>query len=213
MSEYVGPIVTVDSALLRVRGGELQVLLHERPKEPFAGKLALPGVYVQVGETMDQAARRALAVKCGVVLPDTTVVRTVDVYDAIDRDPRGHALSIITVTFTDQTERELSPGARWAPLVAANGLALAFDHDAILDELHRWVSARMWSDQQVLAGLLGSEPLTTANIRRALAAVSEPGATTNMVARLARGGMIAPSAGETVRHDGPGRPSKVWVWA
>src|SRR5438445_3734301 len=54
------------AAVLQVRDGRLQVLLWQRGKEPFAGAWALPGGYLEPGETLEQSIRRHLAVKVDV---------------------------------------------------------------------------------------------------------------------------------------------------
>jgi ADP-ribose pyrophosphatase YjhB (NUDIX family) len=54
------------AVVLQVRGGELQVLLWQRAHEPFAGSWALPGGYLEPGETLEESIRRQLAEKVDV---------------------------------------------------------------------------------------------------------------------------------------------------
>lgn len=53
-------------AVLRVRGRRLQVLLWRRAREPFLGAWALPGGYLDPGETLEASIRRHLAAKVDV---------------------------------------------------------------------------------------------------------------------------------------------------
>jgi len=54
------------AVVLQVREGRLQVLLWQRAREPFLGAWALPGGYVDPGETLEASIRRHLAVKVDV---------------------------------------------------------------------------------------------------------------------------------------------------
>src|SRR5260221_14709039 len=54
------------AVVLQVRDGVLQVLLWERAREPFAGRWALPGGYLETGETLESSIRRHLAEKVDV---------------------------------------------------------------------------------------------------------------------------------------------------
>src|SRR5204863_6848585 len=54
------------AVVLQVRGGDLQVLLWQRAQEPFAGSWALPGGYLEPGETLERSIRRHLAEKVDV---------------------------------------------------------------------------------------------------------------------------------------------------
>jgi len=54
------------AVVLQVRAGELQVLLWERAREPFLGAWALPGGYLDYGETLEDSIRRHLATKVDV---------------------------------------------------------------------------------------------------------------------------------------------------
>src|SRR5213083_2736650 len=54
------------AVVLQVRDDRLQVLLWERARDPFAGAWALPGGYLEPGETLEQSIRRHLAEKVDV---------------------------------------------------------------------------------------------------------------------------------------------------
>jgi ADP-ribose pyrophosphatase YjhB (NUDIX family) len=54
------------AVVLAVRGGRLRVLLWQHAKGPFEGSWALPGGYLQLGETLEQSIRRHLAAKVDV---------------------------------------------------------------------------------------------------------------------------------------------------
>lgn len=54
------------AVVLRVRDDTLGVLLWERGREPFAGRWALPGGYLEPGETLERSIRRHLAAKVDV---------------------------------------------------------------------------------------------------------------------------------------------------
>ena len=65
--EYPRPSLTVDCVVFGLDDENLKVLLIERDLEPFKGKWALPGGFVRVDETLDEAARRELREETGVV--------------------------------------------------------------------------------------------------------------------------------------------------
>ncbi|RSN59609.1 DNA hydrolase [Streptomyces sp. WAC 04229] len=132
--------VQMTADVICVRGGE--VLLIERGWPPYAGHLALPGGYVDAGETSRTAAARELREETGVDVAEEDLV-LIGVYDRPDRDPRGRFVSVAYMT-TVQTDTIARPGddaaaVQWTPLAAPRvGLALAFDHSQIVaDALHR----------------------------------------------------------------------------
>ncbi len=59
-SRYERPSVTVDLAIFTLKDRELHVLLVKRRNWPFEGHWALPGGFVEMHESLDQAARREL---------------------------------------------------------------------------------------------------------------------------------------------------------
>ena len=62
---YPRPSLTADCVVFGLDQKDLKVLLIERDREPFAGKWALPGGFVDEDETPEEAARRELAEETG----------------------------------------------------------------------------------------------------------------------------------------------------
>ena len=58
--------ITVDTVILTIKNNALQVLLIKRLREPFIDKWAIPGGYVRMSETLEQAAVRILKEKTNV---------------------------------------------------------------------------------------------------------------------------------------------------
>ena len=81
------PALTVD---VIVREGK-KVLLVRRKNEPFKGKWALVGGFVEYGEKVEEAAKRECKEETGL---EIELERLVGVYSDPDRDPRGHVVSI-----------------------------------------------------------------------------------------------------------------------
>ena len=90
--EYPRPMVTVDIFLLRIFRDELQVLLVQRAHEPFKGCWALPGGYVDEGESLETAACRELLEETGL---SDIVLSQMGAFGDPGRDPRGHTITIV----------------------------------------------------------------------------------------------------------------------
>src|SRR6266436_8106222 len=89
--QYPRAALTVDCVVFGYDEGELKVLLIQRALEPFKGKWALPGGFVHVDETLDEAARRELAEEAG--LKDV-FLEQLYTFGAVDRDPRERVVSV-----------------------------------------------------------------------------------------------------------------------
>ncbi|MFB7649328.1 NUDIX domain-containing protein [Streptomyces sp. NPDC056084] len=114
-----------------VRDGK--VLVVERRWPPHEGALALPGGYVDAGETAIAAAVRELKEETGIAVSEADL-ELVGFYDAPGRDPRGRFVSVVfAVTVpvgTQATAGDDAAAVRWqAP---GPGLRLAFDHSQIV---------------------------------------------------------------------------------
>jgi len=126
------PLLTVDCVVFNPRG---EVLLVERKNEPFKGRLALPGGFVDVGETVEDACRRELMEETGVKAGRLTLV---GVYSDPKRDPRGHTASVVFLTRVRSSKVEPGDDAAAAHWVADwRTLPLAFDHAKILADATR----------------------------------------------------------------------------
>src|SRR5258705_7256203 len=86
------PALTVDCVVIDARG---RLLLIRRGHPPFKGKYALPGGFVDVGETVEDACRRELMEETGV---RAGKLRLLGVYSDPRRDPRGHTSSVAFLT-------------------------------------------------------------------------------------------------------------------
>jgi len=60
MKDYPKPSVTVDIVIFTIKDKDLKVLLVKRGIEPFKGKWAIPGGFVHLNESLEEAAEREL---------------------------------------------------------------------------------------------------------------------------------------------------------
>jgi 8-oxo-dGTP diphosphatase len=126
-------MVTVDAVVFRKNGSNTEVLLIKRGHFPFAGMWALPGGFVDMHETLEEAVVRELEEETGL---KNVPLEQLHAYSDIHRDPRGRNISITFYGSTDLQHSEVSGGddaaeARW---FAADSLPeLAFDHHKVIE--------------------------------------------------------------------------------
>lgn len=127
MSKPVTPLLTVDCVALDDRG---RVLLIRRGHPPFEGLYALPGGFVDVGETVENACRRELLEETGVKAGKLTLI---GIYSDPGRDPRGHTASAAFLTRVRAAKATAGDDAAAVDWVEAwRRVKLAFDHKTIL---------------------------------------------------------------------------------
>jgi 8-oxo-dGTP diphosphatase len=131
------PPLTVDCVVFDPAG---RLLLIRRKNPPFQGQYALPGGFVDYGETTEHAAARELAEETRLA---ATSVALVGVYSDPQRDPRGHVVSVAYRIDTAGHDPEAGDDAAAAEFVADwADLDLAFDHRCIVADAVRQRPAR-----------------------------------------------------------------------
>lgn len=120
------PVLTVD-AIIEINGG---IILIKR-KNPPPG-WAIPGGFVDYGETLEDAATREAKEETGL---DIQLVRQFHTYSAPGRDPRHHTVSTIFIAKADGIPKA-GDDAKEVGIFTNNTLPenLAFDHRQILED-------------------------------------------------------------------------------
>src|SRR4051794_35060492 len=90
--EYPRPAVTVDQAIFAIDDDGLKVLLIKRKHEPFAGRWALPGGFLEIDEAIEDGARRELREETD--LSSAGPISFLGVYGDPGRDPRVRTISL-----------------------------------------------------------------------------------------------------------------------
>jgi 8-oxo-dGTP diphosphatase len=127
MAKPVTPLLTADCVVV---DGEGRLLLIRRGRPPFEGKYALPGGFVDVGESVEDACRRELLEETGV---KAAKLRLVGVYSAPDRDPRGHTVTCAYLTRVRKAVATAGDDAASVEWVDGwRRLDFAFDHKIIV---------------------------------------------------------------------------------
>lgn len=138
MKDYPRPALTVDCVII---DGD-RVLLIKRGKEPFAGRWALPGGFVNRDETVEQAAARELQEETGLRLiagPRAADLKLVEVFSRPGRDPRGWVVATAFVAQLDDVDWSIQVKVNddavdfmWTEIERIDRGELAFDHGEIL---------------------------------------------------------------------------------
>lgn len=127
MSLPLTPALSADCVVVDRDG---RILLVRRGHPPFQGMLALPGGFVEIGETVEAGARRELKEETGLTAGD---LRLVGVYSDPKRDPRGHACSVVFLARVEHAEPTAGDDAASAAWVGDwTREDLAFDHRKII---------------------------------------------------------------------------------
>ena len=130
--DYPRPAVTVDTAIFTRQDGTWRILLVQRGHDPFAGRWALPGGFVDEDEDLADAAARELKEEtCAEGVP----LVQCGAYGTPGRDPRGHTITVVYAAALDAVPAGVraaddAADAQWFPVDDLP--ALAFDHDQII---------------------------------------------------------------------------------
>ncbi len=131
--KYPRPALTVDAIVMAENKGLKYLLLIQRKNPPFKNCWALPGGFVDMNETLEEAVARELKEETGLACFNLQQFKS---YSAINRDPRGRTVSVV---FWESLSGlpEIKGGddaneAHWFPFSELP--VLAFDHQQIVDD-------------------------------------------------------------------------------
>lgn len=136
-NEYEKPSVAVDLLVFTVKDDRLKIVLVRRNEHPFKDMLSLPGVFVGINETLDEAAARGAREEAGLA---DIYFEQLYTWGDIDRDPRMRIISVSYLSLTPSEKLTLSAGSRTSSAelydveeLLASDEELAFDHRKIIE--------------------------------------------------------------------------------
>jgi 8-oxo-dGTP diphosphatase len=126
------PLLTVDAVILLNKRKDLVLIRRKNP--PFQGELALPGGFVDIGETVEEACIREAYEETNIKIE---LIKLIGVFSKPNRDPRGHTVSIafLCEPYTKNEKLKAKDDAaalEIVPLSKISSLKLAFDHLEII---------------------------------------------------------------------------------
>ena len=123
------PLLTVD-IIIEIEGRPRSIVLVRRKNPPHGW--ALPGGFVDYGETVEEAAFREAREETGL---EVRLIRQFHVYSKPDRDPRGHMISVVFIAKAGGEPRG-GDDAKLAEIFSIDNLPedIVFDHRAIIDD-------------------------------------------------------------------------------
>ncbi|MDN5757351.1 MAG: NUDIX hydrolase [Tomitella sp.] len=207
--------VSVDVVALRFdnpEAGRLRFAAAPRRREPYTGRLALPGVLLHAGERLQNAARRGVGTKLGI--PDDAIVDTgqLAVFDEPSRDPRGPTLSVAMWAVIGSADYVPTDDIDVHWLAFEDVGTLAFDHNRMVAHGQSILGEQLlWRHDAFTRAIMGPAfPATYAVAVTAALTGARPDAgnlnrTLKSLPGLAR-------TDERMQVRATGRPSVVWKW-
>ena len=136
--EYENPALTVDAVVTRYENSEIEAIMIKRKYDPWKGRLAFPGGFVEIGENPEDAVLRELKEETSVSGHNPTLFA---VHGDPRRDPRQH---IVTIFYSIEVDENVVPlggddaaEAMWMPLEKLEQDHVAGDHYDIIKKLRR----------------------------------------------------------------------------
>lgn len=174
-SDFDRPSVATDIVVLTIGDNKrLSLLLVERGEHPYKGSFALPGVFVGIKESVDNAAKRALREEAG--LENIPLVQ-IGTFGEVDRDPRMRVISVAYMAFVPSGrldkcrpgEKECGVGVH--EINDALYKNLAFDHADIVRTALTRLRNRLDYTDEALDFVEDQEAFTIRELRQVYEAV------------------------------------------
>lgn len=201
-----GAAHAVLAAVLQVRDGQLQALLWQRAREPFAGSWALPGGALAADETLEQSVRRHLAEKVDV--RELSHLEQLETRSDPHRNPARRELATGYLGLVPSgSDSRMPEDTHWHPLDELP--ELAYDHEEILLGARERLRAKL--SYTNLGFALAPPNFTLAELRDLYAAaLGHPVSATNLQRVLLRRELLE-ETGERRRYgSGGGRPAAIY---
>jgi 8-oxo-dGTP diphosphatase len=194
------------AVVLQVRDGALRVLLWERGLDPFLGHWALPGGYLEPGETLEQSIRRHLAAKVDV--RELSHLEQLDTRSEPERVPGEWQLATSYLGLVPSDADPGLPGdTAWHPVDRLP--PTAFDHGAIVLAGRERLRAKLSYTNAGFA--LAPETFTISQLRDLYAAaLGHDVSATNLQRVLVRRDVIEPTGGRREPGRSGGRPASLF---
>ncbi len=123
------PSLTVDAVITDENS---KIILIKRKNSPFRGSWALPGGFVEYGETVEEAVLREVKEETGIVIE---ILGLLGVYSDPGRDPRGHTITVCFLALKKDGNLKADTDAQDVSSFTLKEILkmdLAFDHHEIL---------------------------------------------------------------------------------
>jgi 8-oxo-dGTP diphosphatase len=201
-----GAAHAVLAAVLQVRDGQLQALLWQRAREPFAGRWALPGGALAEDETLEESLRRHLAEKVDV--RELSHLEQLETRSDPHRNPARRELATGYLGLVPNgLDPKVPEDTQWHPLDELP--ELAYDHEEILGGARERLRAKL--SYTNLGFALAPPSFTLAELRDLYAAaLGHPVSATNLQRVLLRRELLE-ETGERRRYgSGGGRPAAIY---
>ena len=139
--QYKKMSVAADLLILTIEEDRLKVLMTRRSEYPFKDHWALPGVFVRMEETLEEAAVRGLREEVNL---EDIYLEQLYTFGEVDRDPRLRVISVTYMALTAPEKLDFKAGSRVSEVkllpvedIIRGEIETAFDHREIINYA-RW---------------------------------------------------------------------------
>jgi ADP-ribose pyrophosphatase YjhB (NUDIX family) len=194
------------AVVFQVRARSLQVLLWRRARDPFVGRWALPGGFLEPGETLEESLRRHLAAKVDV--RELAHLEQLETKSDPERNPRGWELATAYLGLVpSDLDPEVPADTAWRAV--ARLPPMAFDHGEIVEEGLRRLRAKL--SYTNIGFALAPETFTLSELRsHYVAALGHDVSTTNLQRVLLRRGVLEQTGTKREPGRAGGRPAELF---
>jgi ADP-ribose pyrophosphatase YjhB (NUDIX family) len=194
------------AVVLQVRGGELQVLLWQRARQPFRGAWALPGGYLARGKTLERSIRGHLATKVDV--RELSHLEQLETLSDPDRSPKEWQLATTYMGLVpSDLDPELPADTEWHPVDELP--EMSFDHGPIVLAGRERLRAKL--SYTNLGFALAPAEFTISELRDLYAAaLGHDVSATNLQRVLLRRDVLEPTGRRRASGPSGGRPGSLF---